>query len=338
MPLHLLALLAAALSSAQPPAAASMKAVRYHETGEPSVLVLEDAPRPTPADGELLVRVHAAGVNPVDAKVRSGRFGRAPKFPVIPGYDLSGTVEELGKGVTRFKPGDEVFAYLSLQRGGAYAEYAIVKEPEAARKPARLSHTDAAAVPLAALTAWQALIDAGGLADNPATQQSVLIQGGSGGVGHFAVQIAKARGAKVYATASTKNIDFLRSLGADEPIDYTTQRFEDIARDIDIVLDTVGGPTQARSLDCLAKGGILVSIVGQPDPDRATDKGVRATGILVKPNALQLEEIAALIDAGKLRPEVSQTLPLADARKAHDQIETGHTRGKIVLQITPEPK
>lgn len=318
-------------SDAEPPA--TMKAVRYHENGGPETLVLEDAPRPKAGDGEILVRVHAAGVNPVDAKIRSGKFGRGGAVPAIPGYDIAGVVEDVGKGVTRFKKGDEVFAYLSLQRAGAYAEFAVALESETARKPATLTFEQAAAVPLAALTAWQALVDTAKLQDHPEKQQRVLIQGGSGGVGGFAVQIARARGARVYATASTKNIETLKRLGADEAIDYTTARFEDTAKDIDIVLDTVGGETQTRSLDVIRKGGVLVSIVGTPDMRKAVEKGVRPASTLVHPDAAELEIIAGLIDDGKITPDVSQVLPMAEARRAHEQIETGHTRGKIVLRV-----
>lgn len=312
---------------------ATMHAVRYHEQGPPAVLKFEEAPLPAPEQGELLVRVVAAGVNPVDAKVRSGMFGKGGPLPAIPGYDVSGVIERVGAGVTRFKAGDEVFAYLSLQRGGGYAEYAIVKEGEAAPKPRSLKHDHAAAVPLAALTAWQALM---GAADLDAGQ-SVLIHGGSGGVGSFAVQIARARGAKVYATASTANQKLLKDLGVDVPIDYTTQKFEDIVKEVDVVLDSVGGETRDRSFGVLKKNGILVSIVGMPDKARAEEAGVRATGILVKPNASELELIGSMIDNGMIKPEVSSVMPLEEARSAHEQIETGHTRGKIVLRVAPEP-
>lgn len=322
-----LAIAAAAIAADTAPA--TMKAVRYHEFGPADKLVYEDAPIPTPADDEMLVRVHAAGVNPVDAKIRSGMFGKGGTLPAIPGYDVSGTVEQAGKSVAKFKKGDEVFAYLSLQRAGAYAEFAIVKESEAALKPAKLTHEQAAAVPLASLTAWQALVDIAKLEQG----QSVLIHGGSGGVGSFAVQIARARGAKIYATASEKNQQLLKDLGADVAIDYTHAKFEDIAKQMDVVLDTVGGETQARSFAVLKKGGIMVSIVGMPDQKKATDAGVRATALLVKPDATELAAIASLIQVGGIKPEVSKVLPLAEARQAHEQIETGHTRGKIVLQV-----
>jgi NADPH:quinone reductase-like Zn-dependent oxidoreductase len=331
---HLSAAIALSLtvstSIAQPTAAPpTMKAVRFHEYGPATALKLEDVPRPTPGEDEILVKVHAAGVNPVDAKIRAGSLGKMFKLPLTPGFDVSGVVESVGTKVTRFKAGDEVFAYLSLMRGGAYAEYSIVKEGEAAMKPAKLTHGQAAAVPLAALTAWQALIDTAKLAKG----QSILIHGGSGGVGSFAIQIAKARGAKVYATASAKNLKLLKDLGADEAIDYADGKFEDRVKDVDAVLDPIGGETQTRSLSVLKKGGILVSIVQPPDPKKAVELGVRSAIILVKPSSAQLAEISSMIDAGSIKPEISLTLPLADAAKAHEQIETGHTRGKIVLKI-----
>ncbi len=310
--------------------AAAMQAIRYHSFGGPEVLKLEEVPRPTPAADELLVRVAAAGVNPVDAKVRSGAFKRGgEKLPAIPGYDVSGVVEEIGAKVTRFKKGDPVYAYLSLQRGGAYAQYAIVKEEEAAARPAKLSDAEAAAVPLAALTAWQALVETAKLQSG----QSVLIHGGSGGVGSFAVQIAKARGAKVFATASTRNQETLKKLGADVPIDYTTTKFEEVAKEVDVVLDMISGDTLRRSYDVLKKGGFLVSILGPPDRAELEKRGLRGEGILVRPSGAMLGEISQLIEAGKIDVVVSEKLPLAEAAKAHRQIETGHTRGKIVLTV-----
>lgn len=318
---------------------ATMKAVRVHSAGGVEVLAYEDAPRPTPAQNELLVRVIAAGVNPVDAKIRQGGFGRrAPDAPpLILGWDIAGIVEEAGAKTSKFKKGDAVFAFLPLMKGGGYAEFVAVDESIVVAKPVSLSFEEAAGVPLAALTAWQAMLDAGGLKEG----QTVLIHGGSGGVGAFAVQIAKARGAKVIATASTANQEFLRELGADVAIDYKTQKFEDIAKDaggVDVVLDTQGGDTQKRSFDVLKKGGSLISIVGGPDQALAKEKGVNAKGILVKPDASELQQIAELIDAGKIKVTISQVIPLADAAKAHEQIETGHTKGKIVLKVAQEPK
>jgi NADPH:quinone reductase-like Zn-dependent oxidoreductase len=273
--------------------------------------------------------VRAAAVNPVDAKVRAGGFGPGAPMPQIPGYDLAGVVEETGPGATRFKKGDEVFAYLNLRRGGAYAQYALVKEDEAAAKPRKMSFEEAAAVPLAALTAWQALVETAKLEPG----QIVLIHGGSGGVGSFAVQIAKARGAKVIATASTRNQATLKELGADQAIDYTTTKFEDVAKEVDVVLDTVAGETLARSYGVVKKGGIIVSILGPPNKEELSKREIRGKVILAHPNSEMLGEIGKLIEAGKIKPLVSEVLPLAEAARAHRQIETGHTRGKIVLKV-----
>jgi len=305
---------------------ATMKAIRYHEHGPASVLKCEDVAKPVPGDGEMLVRVFAAGVNPVDWKLRAGR-GPIGNAGTTPGFDVSGAVESVGQGVSKFKAGDEIFAMVDLRRGGCYAEYAIVKESEAARKPAKISHTDAASVPLVALTAWQALFDAGKLEQG----QTVLIHGGAGGVGSMAVQLAKWKGAHVIATASKENQDFLKQLGADETIDYRNQKFEEVAKSVDVVLDTVGGETQSRSWSALKKGGILVSIVGPPRPQANAD--ARSAGILVHVDANELQQIATLLDEGKIKPVVTQVLPLSDATKAHEQSETKHTRGKIVLRV-----
>jgi NADPH:quinone reductase-like Zn-dependent oxidoreductase len=312
-------------------AGATMKAVRMHDYGTSSVLQFEDSPKPAAGAGQVLVRVRAAGVNPVDWKVRSGMFkgGMNIAMPAIPGYDVAGTVEALGEGVKSFKVGDEVYAYMSLSRGGGYAQYAVVGEKEAAIKPVKADFEHAAAVPVAALTAWQVLFDVAKLEAG----QTVLVHAGAGGVGHFAVQFAKWKGAKVIATASASNHEFLKGLGADVVIDYKTQKFEDGAKDVDVVLDAVGGETTARSAAVLKKGGILVSIVGAPDPAPFAARGAKATPWLVQPSGKQLAEIAKLIDEGKVTPHVSQTLPLADAAKAQDMSETGKTRGKIVLKV-----
>src|SRR3989449_6833923 len=240
----------------------TMKAIRIHNYGGPEVLQYEDAPRPQPQAGEILVRVHAAGVNPIDWKVREGHMKDfwPHKFPLILGWDLSGVVEELGRGVSRFKIGDEVYSLPDPTRDGAYADYIVVREPELALKPNSLHHIRAAAVPLAALTAWQSLFDTAQLQPG----QRVLIHAGSGGVGHFAVQLAKWKGAYVFATASSKNQELLRRLRVDDAIDYTKQKFEDFARDVDVVLDTIGGETQERSWSVLKRGGNLVSLVQPP--------------------------------------------------------------------------
>jgi NADPH:quinone reductase-like Zn-dependent oxidoreductase len=311
-----------------------MKAIRIHNYGGPEVLKYEDAPRPEPQADEVLIRVHAAGVNPIDWKVREGHMKdfRPHKFPLILGWDLSGVVEELGPdpaAAGRFKIGDEVYSLSDSTRNGAYADYIVVRESELALKPKSLHHIRAAAIPLAALTAWQSLFDNAQLRPG----QRVLIHAGSGGVGHLAVQLAKWKGAYVFATASTKNQDLLRKLGVDEPIDYTQQRFEDIARKIDIVLDTLGGETQERSWSVLKKGGVLVSLVQPPSEDKAKELGVRAAITGVQPNGAQLAEIAKIIDSGKLAPVIDRILPLIEARRAHELSESGHTHGKIALRV-----
>jgi NADPH:quinone reductase-like Zn-dependent oxidoreductase len=248
--------------------------------------------------------------------------------------DVAGVVEQTGNKVTKFKQGDAVYAYLSFDEQGGYAEFAVAKEDHAARKPKSIDFEHAAAVPLAATTAWQALIEEARLTAG----QTVLIHGGSGGVGTFAVQIAKARGAKVIATASTANQDLLKQLGVDQPIDYTTTKFEDVVKDVDVVLNAVRGDTLARSYGVVKKGGIIVSITGEPDPAELEKHGIRGTGLGAQPDAKVLEELAKLIDAGKITPIVSAVMPLADIVKAHQQIASRHTRGKIVLKIAEPPK
>jgi NADPH:quinone reductase-like Zn-dependent oxidoreductase len=240
-----------------------MKAIVIHEYGGPEVLKYDDVPRPEPKEDQMLVRVIAAGVNPVDGMIRSGMFAKTGKgaFPMILGGDIAGVVERVGSKITKFKAEDPVFAYVSLDSGGGYAQYAVVPAREAAPKPKSLTYVEAAAVPIVALTAWQALIDTAKLRAG----QTVLIHGGSGGVGTFAIQIAKARGAKVIATASSTNQDLLKQLGADVAIDYTKQKFEDVAKDVDVVLDSVGKDTLARSYGVVKKGGFIVSIVARPD-------------------------------------------------------------------------
>ncbi len=307
--------------------AAKMKAIVVHQAGGPEVLKYEDAPRPEPKENEILVRVMAAGVNPVDAYIRAGRYGPG-RYPYIPGKDIAGVVEKAGSKITRFKPGDAVYAFLSSKEQGGYAQFATAEENEAALKPKSISFEEAAAVPLAATTAWQALD-----ASNLEKGQTILIHGGSGGVGHFAVQIAKARGAKVIATASTANQDLLKQLGVDEAIDYTKTKFEDVVKNVDVVLNCVRGDTLARSYGVVKKGGIIVSITGPPDPAELEKHGIRGTGVMTHPDASVLEQLAKLIDAGKIRPVMSKVFPLAEASKAHEQIETRHTRGKIVLKV-----
>jgi NADPH:quinone reductase-like Zn-dependent oxidoreductase len=314
-------------------AAPQMQAVRIHEFGAPSVLTLESVPRPVAGPGELLVRVHAAGVNPVDTGARAGHSQGIvqARLPYTTGFDVSGVVAEVGAGVTRFAPGDAVFAMLHLRRGGGYAEYAIVRESEAAAKPANISHAEAAALPLVALTVWQAFFETADLQPG----QTVLIHAGAGGVGTVAIQLAKWRGARVIATASAHNHEFLRELGADIVIDYNTQRFEDVARGVDLVLDPIGGDTQVRSLQTLRDGGSLVGLMGLTGAARPAPRGIDAAAILVEPHAGQLARIAELVAAGHLRPIVSHLMPLANAADAHVQSETRSTRGKIVLEVRP---
>ncbi|HEX5431573.1 MAG TPA: NADP-dependent oxidoreductase [Bryobacteraceae bacterium] len=309
----------------------TMKAVRIHEYGGPEVLRYEDAPRPEPEAGEVLVRVHAAAINPVDWKIRAGYVRDWMKYslPMIPGWDFSGVIESIGPEVNGWKTGDEVYGRPDLSRNGAYAEYIAVRAGEIALKPKSLDHVHAAAIPLAGLTAWQALFDAGGLAAG----QKVLIHAAAGGVGSFAVQFAKWKGAFVAGTASGRNQQFLKGLGADQPIDYETTRFEDVVHDFDMVLDTMAGDIRERSWRVLKKGGILVTILGQPPVEEGAKHGVRVAGFLVKPNPAELAEIAGLADSGKVRPIIEAVFPLEQAAKAHELSATLHARGKIVLRV-----
>jgi NADPH:quinone reductase-like Zn-dependent oxidoreductase len=280
------------------------------------------------------VRVIASGVNPADPLTLSGKYARefGTHLPLIPGYDIAGVVEKTGAKVTNLKAGDAVYGYPTF--GGGWAEYVTVKHWEVAAKPKTLNFAEAAAVPMGALTAWQALVDTAQL--HPG--QTILVHGGSGGVGSFAVQIAKARGAHVIATASTANQDLLKQLGADVAIDYTKTRFEDVAKDVDAVLDPVGKETLARSYGVVKKGGIVMSLVARPDPVELEKRGIRGAAISVHPDAEDLAEIARLIDSGKIKPVVTEVLPLSEAIAAQRQAETHHTRGKLVLRIANEPK
>jgi NADPH:quinone reductase-like Zn-dependent oxidoreductase len=306
----------------------TMKAVRIHRFGGPEALVYEDAPRPEPGEGEVLVRVHAAGVNPIDWKIREGRLpGLHHVFPLIPGWDVSGTVED--PGGSDFAPGDEVFGQADVKRNGAYAEWIAIAADRLAPKPRSLDHRAAGALPLAALTARQAIEDAIALAPG----QTVLIHGAAGGVGTFAVQLAKRRGARVIATASAANRDFLIGLGADRVVDYAHERFEDGARGVDAVLDTVGGETQARSWALIRPGGVLASIVGIAAPEEAGARGVRAVPVSMRPTRAALEEIGRLCDEGWVTPIVSEAIPLAEARRAQDLSQARHVRGKLVLTV-----
>ena len=310
-----------------------MKAVVIHEYGGPEVLKLEDLPRPEPKENEVLVRVIASGVNPADPLIVSGKYAKefGTHLPLIPGYDVAGIIEKRGAKITKLKVGDSVYGYVLW--GGGWAEYAVMTEGEAAIKPASLDYIQAAAVPLTALTAWQALIDAAKLTAG----QTVLIHGGSGGVGSMAIQIAKARGAKVIATASTPNQDLLKQLGADVAIDYTKTKFEDFAKDVDVVLDPIGRDTLARSYAVVKKGGFIATLVSRLDQTELDKYGIRGESIASKPDAIELAEITKLIEAKKIKPIVTQVLPLTEAMKALQQAETHHTRGKIVLKVADEP-
>ena len=311
----------------------TMKAVVAHEYGGPEVLKSEDVPVPEPKENEILVRVIASGVNPADPLILNGKYAKefGTHLPLILGYDMAGVVVKTGAKVTKLKVGDPVYAYLLW--GGGWAEYCISNETESAIKPKSLSFVEAASVPLAALTAWQAF-DIAKLKRG----QIVLIHGGSGGVGSFAIQIAKARGARVIATASTANQDLLKQLGADVAIDYTKQKFDEIGRDVDVVLDPVGRDTLARSYGVVKKGGMIVTIVSRCDETELKKHEIGGASLASHPNASELAEITKLIDDGKIKPIVSQVLPLIDATKADAQAETHHTRGKIVLKIAEEPR
>ena len=309
----------------------SMKAVRIHSYGGSEVLSYEETPRPIPGEGDVLIRVHATSVNPFDVAVRSGYMASYfnYSFPLILGTDVSGVIEEVGPGVTNFSPGDAVFTRAGVFRDGAYAEYALATAADVTAKPRSLDHIHTAALPHATLTAWFALFDMANLTKG----QTVLIHGAAGGVGHVAVQLAKLRGAKVIGTAS-KNIDLLESLGVDQRINYAETPFEEIAHDVDVVLDTIGGDTQQRSWATLKKGGMLVSTIQAPSEETAAAHGVRQGMVYAAPPIRQtLAEVAKWVDEGKIKPVVSEVIPLRDVQKAHQVIQRNHTRGKIVLQV-----
>ena len=309
----------------------TMKAARIGKFGGPDVLKIEDLPIPEPRKDELLVKVRAASINPVDYKIREGNypFVKADMLPLILGRDVSGVIAACGPSYAdKLKPGDAIYAMVGVGPGG-YAEYTIVKPVEVARKPGSIDYVTAAAVPLAGLTAWQGLFRYGGLKAG----QRVLIHGGSGGVGHFAIQFAKAKGAYVITTAEGSHLSFVRSIGADEAIDYKKQRFEEVVHDVDLVYDLIAGETQERSFGVLKKGGILVSTLAEPNQDKARQYGVRGTRYMVEPNAAELDEIARLIDAGKVKPKVSKTFPLAEAGKAQAYVAEQHPEGKVVLKV-----
>jgi NADPH:quinone reductase-like Zn-dependent oxidoreductase len=307
----------------------TMKAMQIHEYGGPEALRLDELPRPSPAADEVLIRVHAMGVNPVDWKLRSGAARKHMELPMpcILGGDLAGVVEEAGSAVRGFKPGDAVYAMRGLL--GAYAEYVAIKATMAALKPTNMNFVEAASVPLAALTAWQGLFEHGKLQPG----QTVLVHAAAGGVGMFAVQFAKAKGARVIGNASAKNADFVRSLGADEVIDYRSAPFEKTSGGVDLVIDVLGGESAERSIGVLKPGGVLISIspASPATAQKAADAGVKAVAVRVHPDGGQLREITALIEAGKVKTSIAATFPLVEAGRAHELSKEGRTRGKIVL-------
>jgi len=301
-----------------------MRAVLIHETGGPEVLRLEEAARPEPQDGQVLIRVHAVSVNPIEWKHRRGLI--AKQLPAVLGSDVSGTVE-----VSRadgFAVGEDVFG---LAASGGYAELATAAADRIASKPAGISHEQAAAIPVAGLTAWQALFDHAGLQPG----QTALIAGAAGGVGHFAVQFAKHAGARVLGTGSSRNRDFVLGMGADEYFDYTQQDVAEVLSDVDVAFDTVGGKTTESLLSTVRSGGTLVTIAGAPPEQAAAQRGVRAERFGMNPNSQQLARIADLMTAGEVQVEIAETFPLAEAAHAHALSEAGHTRGKLVLVVGP---
>jgi len=308
-----------------------MKAVRLHRRGGPEQLTYEDAPKPMPGAGDALVRVHACAITPTELSWGTTYTTRdgVERLPTIPGHELYGVVEAVSQDVSTPRVGDAVYALIDFWRDGAAADYVVVQARDLAPKPKNLSHTQAAAVPLSALTAWQALFDHAGLVKG----QRVLIHAAAGGVGTYAVQLAKGRGAYVIGTARAINADFLRALGADDVVDYTAVRFEDRVHDVDVVLDSVGGDTLERSWSVLRKGGVLVTIADSAAADKAAKYGVRGVEFIVEPSRAQLIEIARLIETGALRVIVEATYQLPDARAAFFRGLGGHNRGKLVLSV-----
>jgi len=312
----------------------TMKAVCIHRFGGLDVLTYQDLPRPVPREGELLIRVHAAGVNPVDWKTRSGSppwKSNADRFPLILGWDVSGVVAGLGPGVNGFAEGEAVYGLIRFpEPGGAYAEYTTAPAAHLLPKPAAVGFLPAAALPIVSMTAWQALFEAGELAEG----QSVLIHGAAGGVGHIALQLAKWRGARVCGTARGRDEGYLHELGIDAYINFESTRFEEVVRDVDLVLDTVGGEVQERSWGVLKKGGMLVTLRTTRDLEQsATAYGVRGRHVLVRPEATHFARIDRLVASGQIRPTITSVVPLQEARQAHERLERGPNRGKIVLKI-----
>ena len=313
----------------------TMKAIRIHEYGGPEVLRYEEAPIPEVRAEDVLVQVQAAGVNPVDWKIRQGYLTQRLQYelPVTLGWDVAGVVARVGSDVSGLSVGDAVYGRPDISRNGAYAEFISVRAQEVAPRPRMLDPIGAAAVPLACLTAWQALFEAVAPYSSAHLErgQTILIHGAAGGVGTFAVQLAKWRGARVIATGSARNGEFLHALGADVFVDYNVRPFEKVVSGVDVVLDTVGGDTQNRSWQILRPNGVLVSIVAPPSLEAARQRGCRAAYVFVQPNRRQLEEITGLIDSRRLRPILAESFRLREARRAHELSQAGHVRGKIVL-------
>ncbi len=308
----------------------TMKAVVVHEYGGPEVLRYEEVPKPSLGKGDILIRVEAAGVNPGEAKIRQGDFAKYHTLPFILGYDVAGMVAEVARGVVDAQVGDAVYANCDSTRNGGYAEFVAVRASEVAPRPRTLEAVHAASIPLSGLTAWQALADTAHLAPG----QRVLVHGAGGAVGSFAVQFAKVIGGTVVATASEADLEYVRGIGADTVVDYKTQRFEDYAEDMDVVLDTIGGEMGKRSFAVLKPGGLLITFSSPPDTQAAEARGVRTHFMGVEPNAAQLGQIADLIDSGRVQTRVGLVLPLSEARQAHERLALGGTRGKIVLTVS----
>lgn len=308
-----------------------MKAWRVHAFGPPAAMILETVPRPEPGPREVLIQVHAAGVGPWDGWIRGGKSALPQPLPLTLGSDLSGVVAAVGPNVFGLVAGDQVFGITNTQFVGAYAEYAVASAGMIATKPTSLSYSEAASVPVIAVTAWQALFDYGGLEAG----QTVVIHGAAGNVGAYAVQLARRARLRTIATAGAKDVEYVRALGADQVIDYRTQRFEDEIKDADAVIDLVGGETQQRSFKVLRPGGKLISAVSKPDQDLAKQHGVTAMFFLVEVTAERLHKIADLIDRGELKTHVGAVLPFSDARDAHLMLEgeKPSPKGKIVLDV-----
>jgi len=308
-----------------------MKAIRIHEFGGPDVLELDEIEIPKPAEDEVLIKVYATSINPIDWKIRQGL--RKEKFPgnlpLTLGWDVSGVIEQAGNHVRNFSIGDEVYSRPDPNRNGTYAEYVVVKANQVGLKPRSIDHIQAAAVPLAGLTAWQGLFKHGQLQKG----QRVLIHAASGGVGTFAVQFARWKGAYVIGTTSNANLAFVKQLGADETIDYKNERFEESLKDIDLVFDTIGGDTQKRSIQVLKNGGRLITTLKPEFGDQAKAKDIHLEGFTAQSYPDDLQQIADLIDKGKVSPVISRVMSLEEARQAEIISEEGHTRGKIVLKV-----